>query len=161
VAASIGRLFSFSVVLALTLVLGACGGEDETASSPPAADATPNAAATQSGSSDGGFCDQAKANGADGASWGEVQAFAPKDVLARDIAAAQEAMRGLTPPDEIADAWQTRKRYLAKLQAAVAKLPAGGRLSDDPSRSDASLIYNQAGSKAVEQITDYWFDACG
>ena len=63
-------------------------------------------------------------------------------------------MQGVTPPEEIADAWNTRKQYLTKVKSAVADLQAGARLDNPELVSDASA------SKASKTITDYWFANC-
>ena len=143
------------VGLVCLLVLAGCGGDnDEGSSASPTATATETAAGS-AGSGGDVFCDATEDNGATGASFGEVQAFASKSQLAQDVAEAQKAMQGVTPPDEIVDAWQTRKQYLVKLEAAVEALPAGGRLGDP------SLVSDAAVSKAAKQITDFWFQECG
>ena len=64
-------------------------------------------------------------------------------------------MEGVTPPEEIADAWQTRTKFLDKVAAAVDELGAGENLNDP------ELISNPEASKASETITDFYFDSCG
>ena len=100
------------------------------------------------------FCGQLEANGADATTFGELQAFLPKESLAKEVDSALSEMGDVTPPQEIAAAWKTRKQYLTELKAAVAKLPAGGRLTDP------DLVSNPSASKASKTLTDYWFDTC-
>ena len=156
------KLMFATIAAVSALAIGACGGDDETAPPSPEATAAPAQTAARSDSADGGFCDQTKANGADGESFGEVAAWAPKEELASAIAAAQRVMRGVTPPDQIAAAWRTRKRHLAKVRAAADRLPAGGNLGEpiDGKLVEPGVIYDEAASKAVTRITRYWFATC-
>ena len=157
------KLIFATTAAASALAIGACGGDDETAPPSPAATTAPAETAARSDSADGGFCDQTKANGADGASFGELEAWAPKEELTSAIAAAQRVMRSVTPPDQIAAAWRTRKQHLAKVRAAADRLPPGGNLTEpiDGKLVEPGIIYDAAASKAVDRITRYWFDTCG
>ena len=148
------RLRLLALAGACLLTLGACGGTDDEAGSSSAAKATPAETAAKTASDGDQFCEQAKANKATGASFGEVQAFLPKEGLAKEVDGALAVMRGVTPAEDIGDAWRTRKAYLTKLKAAVAKVPAGGKLADP------GLVSDPAASKASKTITDYWFDTC-
>ncbi len=142
--------------IACLLILGGCGGSDEEEGSSSAGSSSSEATATPTPEKAAGddFCEQAKAKQATGASFGELQAFLAKQELAKDVDSALSVMQGVTPPEEIADAWNTRKQYLTKVKSAVADLQAGARLDNPELVSDASA------SKASKTITDYWFANC-
>jgi hypothetical protein len=140
--------------LACLLMLTACGSSsDEESSTSATASPTRTPAATKAGGND--FCAQTKANGVTGASFGELQAWLPKQKLLPDVDEAVDAMANVTPPDEIAAAWKKRKQFLTRMKAALAKLPADGTLMSHP-----ELVSNPSVSKASKAITDYWFEEC-
>jgi hypothetical protein len=137
---------------ACVLAFSACGGdsdEETSGSATPAATRTAAAAGND-------FCDKTKANGASGASFGELQAWLPKAKLSSEVDEALGAMQGVAPPDEIAAAWNRRKQFLTRVKAALAKLPASGTL-----RAHPELVSNPAVTRASKAVTDYWFKACG
>ena len=140
--------------IACLLILGGCGGSDEEEGSGSSSSSEATATPTPEEAAGDDFCGQAKAKRATGASFGELQAFLAKQELAKDVDAALGVMQGVTPPEEIADDWNTRKQYLTKVKAAVADLQAGARLDNPELVSDASA------SKASKTITDHWFASC-
>jgi hypothetical protein len=142
------------------LGLGGCGGSDDGGSSGGGGgDETGAASAPSTGgggsSANSGFCAEAEAKGATGASFGELQTFATKSTLAKEVDAQLELLRGVQPPSEIASAWRARTTYLKNVKAAVEELPAGGRLSDP------NLVSDPAASRTSKTLTDYWFETCG
>jgi hypothetical protein len=140
-----------SLGAACVLAFSACGGDSDEETS---GSATP--AATRTAAAGNDFCDRTNANGASGASVGELQAWLPKAKLSSEVDEALGAMQGVAPPDEIAAAWNRRKQFLTRVKAALAKLPASGTL-----RAHPELVSNPAVTKASKAVTDYWFKACG
>jgi hypothetical protein len=138
-----------TALLGVALSLAGCGGSDGDQGTDKPSD---KAAATSGAGGD--FCDDLKANGATGASFGPPQIFLPKEDLVDEVSRGLAVMGDLAPPDEIAADWTLRKDYLAKLKAAADKLPDGGTLNDPAMAPDDAT--NDASSK----ITDYWFATC-
>ena len=136
-----------SLGAACVLAFSACGGDsdEETAGS-----ATPAATKTTAAADGNDFCDKTKANGASGASFGELQAWLPKAKLSGEVDEALGAMEGVVPPDEIAAAWNRRKQFLTRVKAALGTL-----------RAHPELVSNLSVTKASKAVTDYWFKACG
>jgi hypothetical protein len=135
----------------VALSLAGCGGGDDTEGEKASGAAT-SSSKTSGGADD--FCQQLKDGGANGASFGPVQAFLPKDGLLADIDRQLTPMADVTPPEEIAEHWDTQKAYLEELRAAAEALPADGRLSDP------ALISSDRAKPAYTALTDYWFDTC-
>jgi hypothetical protein len=153
-----GRDAAAVLLIGLVLLTG-CGGEAEDASSseqPSATTSSPSASPGGGGTKGVGddFCAQVKANGGDVLSLGEIATWTAKEQLSTDVTAALDAFQGVTPPDEITDAWTTRLGYLQRLKKAVDALPAGGKLSEP------SVVHDPEASKAVGTLTDYWFAHC-
>jgi hypothetical protein len=145
------RLLALALGAVAALALGGCSSAaPETTSTfeagAPACHAGPPAG--------GDFCSDLDAIGATGASFGTVPLYLEKESLAATLDDELEVL-AVTPPEEIAEAWSSKKDYYERMRAAVEALPAGGTLSD-PAISGESAEHDVE----TEQITDYYFDNC-
>jgi len=142
-------VLALGVVAALALS-GCSAAAPETPSAGEAG--APPAHAEQSADDD--FCGELDAIGATGASFGTVPLYLEKESLATTLNDELEVL-AVTPPDEIAEAWASKKDYYERMLTAVEALPSGGTLSD-PAISGESAAHDGE----TKQITDYYFDNC-
>ncbi|PWW22899.1 hypothetical protein JD79_02062 [Geodermatophilus normandii] len=155
----ISTLRPLLVTAATALVLAGCGSDDATSS------AAPSPGSSSSGSSsaaeeaepvvEGDTCEQLRAAGATGASFGPVQAALPKDDLVETIQEKLTPLQRSDPAADVADAWATAQAHLEQYLAAAQAAPAGGTVTD-------AALFNpgQEVTDAQDALTDWWFDTC-
>lgn len=161
------RCPSFAV-LAVVLVLGACGPSgSSTPASPAPTSSVPSPAVAPSSAGpatapDPGaaFCLEVQANGATGASFGPVVLSYRKQQLLDDVRDKLDAMGQVRPPAEIAEAWALQKRTLLRIEAAAARLSDGQALGDASAPTDVRDLHGGTIDRAQETLTDYYFAHC-
>ncbi|NEK58021.1 hypothetical protein GCU56_09065 [Geodermatophilus sabuli] len=152
-------LFVVGAALSTVLVTG-CGADDtaSSASSPAASSRASSAASSAAGDEpvvEGDTCEQLRSAGANGASFGPVQALLPKADLLDWIDGKLTPLQQSDPAADVADAWATAQSYLEEYQAAAQALPDGGTV-DDPALFDPG----DEVEAAQQELTDWWFDTC-
>ena len=153
------RISTLRVVLVTAtsaFVLAGCGSDDTTSSAAPSSSGSSSSAAEEAEPVvEGDTCEQLRAAGATGASFGPVQAALPKDDLIEVIEGKLTPLQQSDPAADVADAWATAQSYLEQYLAAAQAAPAGGTVTD-------AALFNpgQEVSDAQDALTDWWFATC-
>lgn len=136
---------------ALTLLIGAaCSGDDS-----ENGDSGGSGDSSGSGGDASSFCDDFKEAGGTLATVGIYQTGLPKESAESDLGNRARIMNAVTPPDEIAEAWQAwLTHYEAVLDVAAETEP--GMAVFDPELNTEALNLNEE----HPEISDYLNDHC-
>ena len=149
-------LRSLTAATAGVLLLAGCGSSGaDVPSASPSGSSTASSAAEEEPVVEGDTCEQLRAAGANGASFGPVQAALPKVDL---IAAIEEKLTPLQQSDPAADVaaeWSTAQGYLEQYLAAAQAAPDGGTVTDATLFNPGSDV-----TDAQDALTDWWFATC-
>ncbi len=139
------------------LLLAGCGSDPApSAASPSASSAAPSSASAEDEPVvEGDTCEQLRAAGATGASFGPVQAALPEADLVTAIGEKLTPLRQSDPAADVAAEWSTVRTYLEQYLAAAQAAPAGGTVTD-------ATLFNPGPevTDAQDALTDWWFDTC-